>query len=428
MRILLIAYHYPPDTAVGSLRAAKVAEAFRKRGHTVQVITARLPSDVGRSRPAETGISVRTVRVLPGPRDWWAWIKRVGHSRPREEGGEVAVDPATPARAPWWKRLILSLIWTPDDRQGFILPALLVSLPRVWRADLVYSTAPPFSDHLVGLLLRWLSWKRWVAEFRDPWTDNSWKPDNARTGFSDALNRWLERRTLRSAFRIVSVSDGIEARIAQRLPESDRTRLLVVRNGIDELLPLRASRKDGKPVRIVHIGTFYFNRDPMPFLRALADVRRMNGPAFEVDLVGHCRWYRGSSVEDAASRLGLGDVVRFQDWVPHAEGQRLTRSADLLLLLAQGQPAQVPNKLYEYLGTRIPILAFADTEGESARMLREIGGHVVVGDVDDQQIRNAVISAFRLAGDGTVSVADDVLRAWTTEAQMERLVSAVEPE
>lgn len=427
MRVLLVAYHFPPDRAVGALRAAKIADAFRERGHSVHVISARLPSEADGTRPGPEGTTIRTVRPLPGPRQWWAWLKRKRSGEPDATAAQ-ATSPAPQPRAPWWRRWLLSMIWTPDDRKGFILPALLVSLPEAWKADLIYSTAPPFSDHLLGLLLRWFSWKPLVVEFRDPWTDNSWKPENARSRFSEAIERWMERRSLGAAHRIVCVSDGIARLLARRLGEAERGKLLVVRNGIDELLPPRGPRETAGPIRIVHIGTFYFNRDPMPFLRALAALHQQGTSPLELHLVGRGRWYRGNSIEDAAAQLGLGEVVRFQDWVEREESQRITRSADLLLLLAQGQPAQIPNKLYEYLGTRIPILAFADAEGESAHMLQTVGGHVVVSGTDEVVVGAAVGKALELAKSGRAAQAEAILREWTTTAQMERLFVSLGPD
>ncbi len=58
---------------------------------------------------------------------------------------------------------------------------------------------------------------------------------------------------------------------------------------------------------------------------------------------------------------------------PTTEALDQIRSAGALLLLAQGQPHQIPNKLYEYLGVRRPILAVVDHGGESHRLLQRAG-------------------------------------------------------
>ena len=130
---------------------------------------------------------------------------------------------------------------------------------------------------------------------------------------------------------------------------------------------------------------------------------------------------------------GLGDIVHFVDWVPHETGQVLIRDADLLLLLAQRQPLQVPNKLYEYLGSRNPILAFADARGETARMLERVAGHGLVTESDDPGHARATLAALlrgarnrgaseRAAG----SLTDGILRAWTMEQQLAALPEIID--
>jgi glycosyltransferase involved in cell wall biosynthesis len=118
-------------------------------------------------------------------------------------------------------------------------------------------------------------------------------------------------------------------------------------------------------------------------------------------------------------------VVRFVPPVPHAECQARIQAADLLLLLAQEQPSQVPQKMYEYLATGRPVIAFADEEGETAAMLREVGGHHLVTGSAPAGVAEALATALR--DDGCRSRADaGVLREWSADRQMQRLVHLLE--
>ena len=328
-----------------------------------------------------------------------------------------------PAHTPFWKRAIFSLLWLPDDRQGFILPAIRAARPLLARSNSVlYTSAPPFSTLLAGWWLRRGRGVRWVVEFRDPWAGNPWKPAHVRSAFTDSAERMMERRVLTRADLIVAVSEGIERGIRDRRPDL-ASRLLTIRNGIDQLSAAPAEQSNG-PVRIVHVGSFYHGRDPRPFLHGLAAVTQANGWGPEhvrVDLVGKCRWYQGSSIEQEVDTLGLRDVVHFHDWVPHAEAQAFVHSADALLLLAQNQPDQVPNKLYEYLGVRRTILAFLDEEGESSRMLRRVGGHLLLTGQDARATEEALVRLIsRQPPDQLPNAA--VLQEWTAGTQMQHLV------
>jgi hypothetical protein len=131
-------------------------------------------------------------------------------------------------------------------------------------------------------------------------------------------------------------------------------------------------------------------------------------------------------VAKLAEDLGIGDLVSIGDRVPHPEVRGILRSSDVLLLLAQRQPAQVPNKLYEYLGARRTVLAFVDAAGESAAMLREVGGHSLVTEHDSaERTVDIVETAIRAARNVQIGVGA-AIDAWATDRELARLVSLIE--
>lgn len=438
MHVVVISYYYPPNPAVGGLRAQKVARALAGAGHTVTVIAADCAEFRERGLPAEPGIEVVPVTPLPGPRDWYAALKRRIGSRgaaPRGATGTAAPAPTPyqpPTHVPLWKRFIHSLTWLPDAQQGFIRPAVREARRRIAAgATMVYTTAPPFSALLAGLLLKRATGVRWVAEFRDPWTDNPWKPWHVRTRLSDRIERWLEEQCLRHADLLVAVSDGIADLVRRRVGPERAARVLTARNGIERLEARDGHRRltGPAPRRIVHMGTFYHGRNPEPFLRALARVRERHrfGPeALQVLFVGQSKFFRGRAVADMIRAAEVEDLVVLRDWVPHAEAMALVRDSDLLLLLAQDQPLQVPNKLYEYLGAGCPILAYVDAGGESERLLQEVGGHWPVTPHDPAADERCL--EWMVAGGAQEPGTPDqgALMALTTERQMAALLAAVE--
>ncbi len=436
LHVLLVSYFYPPAPEVGGLRAAKVAAALRARGHRVTVLTACLPDEGARIRVEEPGLRVETVVPWRHPQQaWHDWRTRAAPTQ-----GEPAPPAAAPAnrgwdpeeRVPRWKRWILSFLWLPDYRQGFIPAVTRAARKRLAAdpADVLYTTAPPFSTHLAGLWLAWRTGLPWITEFRDPWSDNPWKPARLRSRPAEAVGRWLEHACLRASVRVIPVSDGIAGLLAAKLPPALRARVETVRNGIDDLAPVPEVPLPGAPLRITYVGSFYLDRDPRLFLEALATVVARHPGIRDrllVDFVGHCRSFGTVDVEAEVRRLDLEDRVTFRDWVPHEESRRLVGGASLLLLLARGQPVQIPNKLYEYLGTRRPILAFVDAEGECAVMLRQVGGHQVVTDTDAGTAVLALERALGLVADPTARAPDaGLLSQWTSAVQMRRLVELIE--
>ena len=432
--ILLVSQAFPPDSVVGALRAGNVARAYRDAGYRVLVVTAAMPGEAAGERQWLPGVHVKTVVLGPRYRDRLIALLRRWQSKavsasaaspsganPPEREGQPPSSPGGRLRS-----LVLSLVWIPDDELRFVLPAYRAARRLLTGVDLVYTTAPSHSTNLVGLLLRRLHRVRWCAEFRDPWCYPHSAPV---TPLVARVNRVLERLCINAADHLVTVTEQTARLYRQRLgPAAEK--VILVRNGIPALNP-RPLHKSGEPFRIVYSGSIYGGRDPRAFLQAVRNVASefaAAGKPLSVDLFVSEPWVGGVSLESYIRGLGLSDTARVREWVPHAEMQRILGDADLLLLLAQQQPLQVPNKLYEYLGTDVPILAVADGDGETARMLHDVGGHFVVDRDTPDEIATALRSALMAAGEASAPTRSRaLLEEWLTERQMQRLVAAVRP-
>lgn len=410
----------------------KVAQALRDAGHDVHVITARHPDHVSPPREERPGFTVEAVTPWRSPRE----VINALNARRRRGGPSLAQagaehsSPAPPAgRVSTLKRWLYSLLWLPDDKQGFIVPAARAIRGVARRGPVVlYSSGPPFSVHLAALLAVTGSGVPWAFELRDPWTESHFRQAHQRSWLTSHVERWLERTALRRARLVVSVSEGIHRGLVAKLRPPARDKCIVIRNGIEQLAPPRASRPAGQPFMIAYVGSFYHRRDPIPFLAALAAVAGRHGldaTRVRVELVGQCRAYLGQPVEPWCREHGLGEIVTIRDWVPPAEALSLVNRADLLLLLAQDQPDQVPNKLYEYLGARVPILGYVDADGESARMLAATGGHYLVTEGDAGIAEGHLERALGLAPGAPAPPRAEVLEQWRTTGQMEMLVAAL---
>lgn len=435
VRVLLIAYSYPPDPMVGSFRPAKVARALRAAGHDVDVVTARMPGETASVRPAPDGIRVHPVRALRNPRHAYVWLKtKLAGSRDTSAGAPVpsrsglGAGATPPARRPGWRRYAVSLLWVPDENQGFIPTALRKArLLARGGIDLIYTTAPPFSDHLVGWALKRLTGAPWVMELRDPWGGRESRNPDARSALADRVNNWLEHRCLRAADKVIAVSAPVYAQLEQRMGTAARERLYLVLNGIDEVRSAPPQTATGRPFRIIHTGSLY--NDPRPFLTAVGAVvaRRELGPTdLQVEFIGAEPGFDNPTVDELAARLGLTGMVSFSGWIPQSACRARIDDADLLLLLCRGFPTAIPNKLFDYLGARKPILGIVDPGGESDAVLRSQEGHLVVDGDDAGSIEACLEQALdeRLARRRLLND-PDFLAAWSTSSQMKRLLDII---
>jgi glycosyltransferase involved in cell wall biosynthesis len=186
-------------------------------------------------------------------------------------------------------------------------------------------------------------------------------------------------------------------------PELPAGKFATVPNGFDEAewgdvgVPTVA-RGVSQPNSFVvrYTGSFYQNRNPLPLfraLRALLDSGEIDRKHFTIDLVGWCDVAEDRRVREMAEECRVADCVTFTGPLSRAETLRRITQADLLLLLAEAQPYQIPGKTYEYLRAGRPILALT-SDGALSDLLRNTGGAWVVNPGDHAGIVGAVQEAY----------------------------------
>jgi hypothetical protein len=134
---------------------------------------------------------------------------------------------------------------------------------------------------------------------------------------------------------------------------------------------------------LLHAGTVYFNRSPMPLLEGLrrfvgrTDIDRQK---VSVTMVGDCASWRGLDLAAWARAHDVADVLRIEPPVPAHRVRDLIATSSVLVTLAQAQTTQVPAKLFEQIGANREILLYTERDSESADV---VAGLPWVSVVDD---------------------------------------------
>jgi len=222
-----------------------------------------------------------------------------------------------------------------------------------------------------------LTGKPWVAELRDGWYrwNRAIFPDYP--AWRDTLERVLEAVAIRSADRVILVTDRMAEVFRQQYADLPIGHFGVVSNGFDpgqfDSQP-RIEARDGW--HVLHAGALYYGRSLANFLQAVHRLRNDESrfaSEFRLTLLGTLDVRAKAELQAS----GLGSTVNVQPQISHASAIRAMRSADALLLVANTTPgaeATVPGKLFEYLAAGMPILAIAPTESSTADILRQTGG------------------------------------------------------
>ncbi|MBA2556017.1 MAG: glycosyltransferase, partial [Chloroflexi bacterium] len=150
---------------------------------------------------------------------------------------------------------------------------------------------------------------------------------------------------------------------------------------------------------LLHAGTFYGPRSPMPVIEAMARaVHRgaLDPDRFRLRLLG--RIDISVDVPAECRKLGIGHMVEFVPRVTRAESLREMKSASALLLVQIGTTVSVPAKAYEYLAAGRPVLALSE-EGETSALVRASGiGVAIRPDQPVEEVEAALLEVVARAG------------------------------
>jgi glycosyltransferase involved in cell wall biosynthesis len=401
--VLIITYNWPPDASVGSIRPVHLARTLAKLGWAPIILTVKekYHQHTRESEPFDhtRGTVVRT-KVFPHPRLAYLAVKRRIASV-RKKGQEFYEATQLNRGMPMGgshdetrflstlKRFILSLLFIPDCHQGWIPFATIRALRIIYKHKPRYliTTGPPFSAHIIGIIVRMVSGVRWISDFRDPWSFNKQQFGSTTSSVSVMVNKWLEAIAIHLSYRVVSVTPSMTKAYQQLYVGSDISKWVTLSNGFDagEFLALGPISK-AKRFTIDYLGGFNYTRSPHMLLEAIKDMLRdglMEKSTVSVKFIGLCRYIGGEPVQRLIEDFGLKDVVEIIDFLPRHDALKHMRQAHVLLLLANGQEEQIPGKTYEYLGAGSHILAVTEEESATGQLLKSIEGCAIVelGDV-----------------------------------------------
>ena len=285
--------------------------------------------------------------------------------------------------------------WTalPDRWATWLLGAIPIGLRliRKYRPNVIWSTYPIATAHLIGLVLHRFTGVPWVADFRDSMTEDDYPRDPQ----TRRVYRWIEQKTVRHCSRAVFTTPGTTAMYKKRYPELPTSRWSMIANGYDEEDFVAVEQMIGEQSNardrtvLVHSGVLYpSERDPLAFFAALSDLQQSGLiSATNLQIV-----LRGSGSEEfydkELRRQGLKGIVILEKSISHhAALAEILRADGLLLFQAANCNHQIPAKTYEYLRARKPIFAMTDPKGDTAGLLKSLGVHTIVALDQKEQIR-----------------------------------------
>lgn len=420
-RVLVVAYYFPPAGGPGVQRVLKAVKYLRGFGWEPTVLTVAngaFPQH-DPALEAEVPPGVRVVRTrAASPFGLYARLTRRGGGA-AVPVGTVGAGAGAGARVARWVR---ANVFLPDARVGWVPFARRAAL-RLHREspfDVVLTSGPPHSAHLVGKDLARRAGVPWVADFRDPWTGINFYDDLPMTDLARAVDRRLEASVLRGASRLTTVSPTWATSLATKAgrPAGDVT---VVHNGFDpdDFAGLQDAAPPPDAFVLAHVGSLYGSRNPAALWDALARLQsdgRLD--RFRLRLVGGV----DQDIRRAAAGAGLSHLLDVTGYVDHRQAVRAMREATALLLVVEGfglDRGMITGKLYEYVGAGRRVVGLGPPDGDAAALLASTGAGAMLARDDAGALASHLgdlISRWE-SGDRLAGAAPAAGAPFTREAQ-----------
>ena len=394
-KVLIIAYYFPPMGMGGVQRVTKFVKYLPDFGWDPIVLTVKDVIYYAKDEILLDEVKGRTIirtGSLDPNRIRWKLSRGYASQKTDPEGRrakESFLEGLNRSITPWLFIPDSKILWLPWAQRS------IKKIIHSHQPDIIFTTSPPHSTHLLGRRLKRKIQLPWVADFRDGWLSEG--HDQAPSPFHRLLNHWYCQRVISSADRIVAVSEPTARFLASQANRSIND-FTVLPNGYDRQdFPDENKETTSDVFTIGYCGALNEILNPQNFLKAIHKVFQTDsGLKKKIQFV-----FTGSvaniNLNRMIDKLNLSDIFYHNGYQSHIRSIQYLLASDLLLLLLPDTSSQglIPGKLFEYLASGKPILASVP-DGETARLVLQHARGVVVPPDDVEGLAREILRCFEL--------------------------------
>lgn len=411
-RVLVITYYWPPAGGSGVQRWVKFCKFLPSEGWQPVIYTPLNPeiSSVDETLLAEIPAEAEVVKTkivepyaayrrLMGSGSSTDMKSLIADSSVKATGGEV--NPISGGTKSFKQKLSLFIrgnFFIPDPRVWWVRPSVkfLKKYLKEHPVDVIVTTGPPQSMHLIGQKLSKATGIPWIPDFRDPWTKMFYFKHLHLTKYSERKHMRMEQKVLDDAAAVIAVTPFVQ----RDFQAQTSTPVHMITNGFDQD-DFQVEASVSEKFTITHTGLFAADGNPETLWDVLADMcGSVSGfrDALEIRLAGKV------DAEIVASLQSRDLPFQALGYVSHEQAVKEQRSARMLILPLRKDPEYrkvLPGKIFEYLASRRPILGIGQEDGAAAEVLRQAEAGIMC-DWDQQEATRAAVEAQwkrYLAGD-----------------------------
>ena len=375
MKVLIITYYWPPAGGSGVQRWLKFVKYLQDFGIEPVVYTvdnANYPiNDKSLINEVPNNIEVLKQAIWE-PTDLLFWKKK----------NEQKKDVSNTSKGGFLS-FIRGNFFIPDPKIFWVHTSVkyLQKYLDSNKIDVIISTGPPHSMHLIAQKLHQKNNIKWIVDFRDPWTSLYYNDDFKQSSFAKQRNKKLEISVLKNADCILTVSDTLKKEFSKVSKNVE-----VITNGFDDEVLITEQKALDKKFTISYIGLLPKQSNPKVLFKVLKKLKEGN-TSFSKDLKINLIGDISDEVKQEVAVNNLSNNVNFVGYVSHEKAIEYQKKAQVLLLLipkVKQSKGILTGKLFEYLKAKRPILAIGPEDGDLSKILKDTNAGVVV-DYDNEE-------------------------------------------
>ncbi len=259
----------------------------------------------------------------------------------------------------------------PDTRFPwyFTTVSKAVQIIKDEKIDLIFSSSPPQTNHLIARKAAKRTGLPWVADFRDPWTDVFWLLNNSiRWKLIHAMDKRIERKTISKMDAIITVGPSL-VEILQR--KTDK-KIHLISNGYDDKYFNELKYQKNEKFTITYAGSLSKEQDPICFFKALELLKDTDDFYNNVEILflGNFPSY----LYDLVNNSSYKDKTKYSPYTFYTDSLRQIAQSELLLLIVpetDDNKCILTSKLFDYMGASRPVLAYGPKDGDAAQVLEK---------------------------------------------------------
>lgn len=373
-KVLIITYYWPPAGGPGVQRVLKFAKYLPEFGWQPLVLTVKkgeypaIDETLAEDIPECCKI-YKTNSIEPN-----LFYKKFAGMKPDEK---IPVAVLAEKNLNWKKRLanwIRLNLFIPDAKIGWRPFAVREGKGIIAREkpDIIFSSSPPPTVHLIAKKLAKWGRIRWIADFRDPWTDIYHYDKVQKSTHTKSRDRTLERKILNTADELITVSKNVASLLAAK--KSSKKTITILSNGYDEVDFCDFDKIQGfDKFSLTYAGKMNNQQNPTNLWWALGNLVK-NSEKFAKDLKLLFMGNVAGEIIHEIKANNLENNLKIAGYVRHKKVlENLCKSHILLLLIpdTKNNEGIVTGKLFEYLATENFILGIGPKNGDAAKILQQ---------------------------------------------------------